>query len=188
MFTMAAPPTAFMKMVRRMRPATALIAAILVLAPVSTAGAQISYDPPQPLDGIAIVIDGDRLNVNGLPVRLYGIDAPELGQFCLSSRGQSYDCGAAARSMLEGLIGTRQVQCLIFSVLTNDDQIGACAVDGRDLAAAMVYRGWAFPARSLATRYESLEGRAQAARAGLWSGRAERPWIWRRRQGLGETR
>ena len=183
MFGFPAPPAALEKMVRRMVPATVLMAAALALAPAVPAEAQIMYDPPQPLDGIAVVIDGDRLNVNGLPVRLYGIDAPDLGQFCLSARGRSYDCGAVARDMLERLIGTRQVQCSIFSVLTNDDQVGACAVDGHDLAAAMVIRGWAFPVPSLATRYESLESRAQSARAGVWSGRAERPWNWRRRQG-----
>lgn len=161
---------------------TTALAAVSAILMMSSARAQISFDPPQPLEGIAIVLEGDRLNVGGLPVRLYGIDAPEIGQTCLSRRGEAYDCGAVARQMLERLIGTRPVQCAIYSVLANDDQVGACSVAGYDLAEAMVVRGWAFPVRSLSSRYESLEGRAQTARAGLWSGRAERPWIWRRRQ------
>ena len=171
-------------MIRRTAHFAALFAALLA----SAAQAQITFDPPQPLDGIAVVMEGDRLNVGGLVVRLYGIDAPEIGQTCLSRRGETYDCGGVARDMLERLIGARPVQCAVYSVLANDEQIGACSVDGRDLAAAMVIRGWAFPVRSLSSRYEALEGRAQSARAGLWSGRAERPWIWRRRQGSNDTR
>ena len=162
--------------------------AALIAVWATSVSAQVTFDPPQPLDGIAVVLEGDRLNVNGLPVRLYGIDAPDLGQTCLSRRGERYDCGGVARDMLERLIGTEPVQCSIYSVLANDDQVGTCVANGRDLAAAMVYLGWAFPVRALASRYESLESRAQSARSGLWSGRAERPWIWRRRQGTTETR
>ena len=167
---------------------TALTAALFASLLASAAHAQLTFDPPQPLEGIAVVLEGDRLNVGGLPVRLYGIDAPDIGQTCLSRRGEAYDCGAVARIMLERLIGTRPVQCSIYSVLANDEQVGACAVDGRDLAGSMVIRGWAFPVRSLSNRYEALEARAQSARAGVWSGRAERPWIWRRRQGTDATR
>ncbi len=162
--------------------------AVLTVAMASTAWSQIAYDPPQPLDGIAVVIEGDRLNVNGRTVRLFGIDAPELGQTCESGRGTTYDCGAAARDRLERLIGLEPVQCSIYSKLANDDRIGVCTVAGRDLAASMVLTGWAFPVRALSSRYAVLEGRAQSRRAGMWSGRAERPWIWRRRQEMSDGR
>ena len=160
----------------------AAVAGLIVLALPSAPGAQIAYSPAQPLDGIAIVVEGDRLDVNGLPVRLYGIDAPDIGQTCQSRLGRTYDCGQAAREVLERLIGTRPVQCSIHSVLASEVQVGTCSVGGRDLGATMVLSGWAFPQRSLSGRYEVLEGRAQSARAGMWAGRAERPWIWRRRQ------
>ena len=166
----------------------AALAGICAMMPSAVSLGQVAFDPAVPLDGIAVVIEGDRLNVNGLPVRLYGIDAPELGQSCLSRRGEPYDCGTAARQVLERLVGTSPVQCSIFSVLENRDQVGTCAVAGRDLGATMVLSGWAFPQRALSDRYESLEGRAQAAKVGLWAGRAERPWIWRRRQGAAAPR
>lgn len=161
---------------------TAIGFLVSALAGGSAAIGQVTFDPAQPLDGIAVVVEGDRLNVNGLPVRLYGIDAPEIGQTCLSRRGESYDCGATARAILERLIGTRPVQCQIYSVLANDEQVGSCAVGTQDLAATMVLAGWAFPQRALSSRYERLEARAQSARSGLWAGQAARPWIWRRRQ------
>ena len=165
-----------------------VVGALLTPNPYSSASAQIVYDPPQPLDGIAVVVEGDRLLVNGLPVRLYGIDAPEIGQTCYSRRGAAYDCGSAARDILDRLIASRPVQCSIYSVLASAEQVGICSINGQDLAAVMVRLGWAFPARGLASRYESIEAKAQTSRSGVWSGRAERPWIWRRRQGLPETR
>ncbi|NNG04395.1 MAG: thermonuclease family protein [Inquilinus sp.] len=128
-------------------------------------------------------MEGDRMIVNGLPVRLYGIDAPETGQQCRSARGAPFDCGEAARAVLERMIGSSPVQCSIFSVATSGDQIGLCKVGGADLGARMVAGGWAFPQRRLSNRYEAMEARAQSAGAGLWAGLAERPWLWRRRQG-----
>ena len=166
----------------------ALLAILIATTWTTVSHAQLVYSSDQPLDGIAVVVEGDRLNVNGRPVRLYGIDAPEIGQTCLSRRGESYDCGAVAREVLDRLIGTDPVQCSIYSVLASDEQVGSCTVNGRDLAATMVLSGWAFPQRSLSSRYEILEGRAQSARAGFWAGRAERPWIWRRRQETGSER
>lgn len=166
----------------------AFLAVLIATTLTSASHAQLVYSPAQPLDGIAVVVEGDRLNVNGLPVRLYGIDAPEIGQTCLSRRGEPYDCGVVAREVLDRLIGTSPVQCSIYSILASDEQVGSCAVNGRDLAAIMVLSGWAFPQRSLSSRYEVLEGRAQSARAGFWAGRAERPWIWRRRQETGSRR
>ncbi len=167
---------------RILRRHVALLAGLFGLALLPDAEAQIVFSPAQPLDGIAVVVEGDRLNVNGLPVRLYGIDAPEIGQTCLSARGETFDCGAAARNALERLIGTGSVQCSIYSILANKEQVGSCTVGDRDIGAVMVATGWAFPQRSLSSRYERLEARAQSTRAGLWAGRAERPWIWRRRQ------
>lgn len=167
---------------------TPLLAGLLALALPSALTAQISQTPELPLDGIAIAIEGDRLTVNGSSVRLYGIDAPEIGQTCLSRLGRRYDCGGVARAVLEDMIGTRPVQCSIHSVLANDDRIGTCYVEGRDLAGAMVLSGWAYPQRSLSNLYAAEEARAQSARAGLWAGRAERPWFWRRRQGATSSR
>ena len=161
--------------------ALALIAAWLLVA--SSASAQTELSPPQPVDGLAQVVEGDRMIVNGQPVRLYGIDAPELGQQCRSARGVPFDCGEAARAVLERMIGSNPVRCSIFSVSSAGDQIGLCQVDGADLGTRMIADGWAFPQRRLSNRYEAMEARAQSARVGLWAGFAERPWLWRRRQG-----
>ncbi|MCX7342193.1 MAG: thermonuclease family protein, partial [Hyphomicrobiales bacterium] len=43
--------------------------------------------------GIARVVDGDTLNLEGLGVRLHGIDAPETAQRCTDAQGRDYACG-----------------------------------------------------------------------------------------------
>ena len=40
--------------------------------------------------GIARVVDGDTLNIEGLGVRLHGIDAPETAQRCRDGQGRDY--------------------------------------------------------------------------------------------------
>ena len=47
----------------------------------------------------------------------------------------------------------------------------------------MVMRGWARAQRGLSHRYDIAEARAQMDGAGMWSGTAEAPWIWRARNG-----
>ncbi|MFN4249841.1 thermonuclease family protein [Deinococcus sp.] len=40
-----------------------------------------THAAPAPLVGVASVIDGDTLEIRGVRVRLYGIDAPESSRF-----------------------------------------------------------------------------------------------------------
>lgn len=52
------------------------------------------------ISGRAEVLDGDTLTVGGIPVRLVGIDAPELRQTCKDQVGGEYPCGEAASGAL----------------------------------------------------------------------------------------
>ncbi len=45
------------------------------------------------------IIDGDTIELQGQAIRLYGIDAPELGQAC-TIKERTYDCGLVARTAL----------------------------------------------------------------------------------------
>jgi len=45
------------------------------------------------LNCIHNVVDGDTLNNDGQRIRLYGIDAPELLQFCKDENKNKYPCG-----------------------------------------------------------------------------------------------
>jgi len=126
------------------------------------------------LEGFARVADGDSLTLNGERIRLHGIDAPELNQFCRRGE-QSYDCGREAREQLRKLIGSGRVACKG----SEKDQYGrllaVCETEGTELNKAMVESGWAIAYGD----YLVEEVKARSARRGLWEGSFDRPQDWR---------
>jgi endonuclease YncB( thermonuclease family) len=64
------------------------------------------------LTGRADIVDADTIKVGGIPVRLYGIDAPESRQSC-ERDGKPYGCGKQATKTLADLIAAQPVQCEI---------------------------------------------------------------------------
>ena len=166
----------------------ARLAGLLICLGAAPAAAQVQYDPFQTVEGFVQVVEGDLISVNGALIRLYGIDAPEPGQICYTRTGRAYDCGEASRVMLDRVVGANQVACTVYSQLTTEEQVGRCFIGRTDIATVLVRGGWAFTLPSLSNRYEGAQARAQARRAGVWSGQAARPWVWRSRQRLRDER
>ncbi len=129
------------------------------------------------------IIDGDTIELQGQAIRLYGIDAPELGQSC-TIKEQTYDCGMVARTALLDLTAGVTVTCKMVAAepdpATGDGRPGHCFAQGYDLSEGMAYTGWALAQREVSERYLVFEERAQAAGRGLWKGRFVTPWDWRR--------
>jgi hypothetical protein len=73
--------------------ARGLLAGIAILAWCGTA---VSDD----WVGQASVIDGDTLEIHGIHIRLWGIDAPESSQLCRGEDSLQYRCGAQAANEL----------------------------------------------------------------------------------------
>jgi endonuclease YncB( thermonuclease family) len=134
------------------------------------------------LDGRVLrVSDGDSLIVaarNGrrLTVRLYGVDAPELGQ----------DHGRASRDYLAALLSGKAVALERHGRDQYGRLLARVYLDGRALDEALVRDGqaWVYSqycqeiwcAKRLA---EQREARRQ--RLGLWrTPRPTPPWVWRR--------
>jgi hypothetical protein len=61
--------------------------------------------------GQASVIDGDTLEIHGIRIRLWGIDAPESSQLCRGDDSLQYRCGAQAANDLDTFIAGRPVNC-----------------------------------------------------------------------------
>jgi endonuclease YncB( thermonuclease family) len=126
--------------------------------------------------GFARVVDGDSLVVDGTPVRLKGIDAPELRQTC--RRGaEDWRCGESAKSYLRELLAGQQIACSRSGSDRNGRILAYCRAGGaRDVGAQLVREGWAV---AYDATYAAEESEAKRARRGLWASTFERPRIWR---------
>ena len=143
------------------------------------------------LTGSAHVIDGDTLVVQGVRLRLEGIDAPETSQTCQDQRtGHVIQCGALASEALKSLIANQPITCHLLRQDRYGRHIARCHVSGRmggnlpvgqDLSAGMVANGWAVA--YMANSRPDLGVAEQIARArglGIWATRFERPEDYRR--------
>lgn len=149
----------------------------LALALCAVPGAALA----DPLTGPARVIDGDTIVVDGMHVRLAGIDAPEMHQQCRIG-GAATQCGVAAKAEMMKLTKRRAVTC---QPLTRDSYgrtVARCStLETPDLGEAMVRDGWAirWPRYDADCRYCDADAAARRERRGLWAGSFVMPWEWR---------
>ncbi|MDR1828153.1 MAG: thermonuclease family protein [Methylobacteriaceae bacterium] len=125
------------------------------------------------------VSDGDTLNYGHYRVRLYGIDAPELDQYCSSAEGEN-PCGRTSRDALSGLAKNKPLRCEVKATDKYGRPVAVCidTSTNTDIAAEMVRNGWAISAGA----YRKEQREARAASRGLWSMEFEKPKDWRARK------
>ena len=130
--------------------------------------------------GPARVIDGDTIEVDGIHVRLFGIDAPEKKQTCSAGDGHDYSCGRVAASALAEKITGRPVRCQPRTTDRYGRTVAVCFdANDEDLNAWLVRSGLAIAYRKYSTAYVEDEDSARHARRGLWSGEFAEPSDWR---------
>jgi len=151
-----------------------------ILAALATLGAP-SFAAAQVIEGPADVIDGDSLRVAGTEVRLFGVDAPEFSQPCYSN-GSEVQCGAMAKDVLVGLIGSAVLTCQPRDTDTFGRIVATCRTSGVDIGGALVEAGWATAFRRYGNDYVAAEMRARAARAGIWQWDFQMPEDYRASQ------
>ena len=93
--------------------------------------------------GQASVVDGDTLEIHGMRIRLWGIDAPESSQLCRGEDGLQYRCGAQAANDLDAFIARRPVNCSPLSLDPYGRTVATCSVGGTDLGEWLVRKGLA---------------------------------------------
>lgn len=176
-------PNLAMSVIRGLDPAHLASALALVLLSLPTATAV-----PGIVQGRALVIDGDTLEIAGTRVRLAGIDAPELDQPCstegdvLASSSRTYRCGEQAAAALADRIGRDPVICELQAAEDRTVLEAVCRLNDEDLGAWAVRSGWARAYPASGSIYAPAEKLAQAALAGIWRGDFLNPWDWRRVQ------
>ncbi|MGF6227598.1 endonuclease YncB(thermonuclease family) [Inquilinus ginsengisoli] len=123
------------------------------------------------LAGVEIV-DGDTLRIDGDRVRLWGFDAPEKRQKCLTN-GREEPIGQEATEALRSLVARGQLQCETKDRDRYGRTVADCSVGGRSIGDAMVWSGWAWALpRYSKDRFLSAQEEAEQAGRGVWAGHA----------------
>ena len=133
------------------------------------------------------IIDADTLVLNGVKVRLNGIDAPEMGQNCEDINLKMYDCGVSSKRALQNFIQMRPdeiVQCQYIGKDAYGRMIGDCSIGKININMWLVENGWALAYRKYSKKYVENENSAKHNLAGIWSGKFVEPWKWRRGERL----
>src|SRR5262249_53877874 len=93
--------------------------------------------------GQASVVDGDTLEIHGMRIRLWGVDAPESPQLCRGEDSLQYRCGAQAANDLDAFIARRPVNCSPLNLDPYGRTVATCSVGDTDLGDWLVRKGLA---------------------------------------------
>ena len=171
-----------------------ILRALLFLAVVCTTAAShrlaVASQGENALAGAGVrVIDGDTLQIDGHIVQLYGIDAPELGQYCERS-GDLWECGVEAALFLQKTVNFEgpPIECLPWGEEPAEPTggelvVGVCQVGPKVVGLTMVQNGYAMALPDSFPDYKEAEKQAREAKLGLWRGDFVPPWEWRAGEG-----
>jgi endonuclease YncB( thermonuclease family) len=115
------------------------------------------------ISGVPRIIDGDTIAIDGVKIRLEGIDAPESDQVCLDQQSTKWTCGIAARDRLAERIGNRSIDYTPAGSDKYDRTLAVCRLAGEDLNAWMVRQGWALAFLKYSKVYVAEEEQARSA-------------------------
>lgn len=150
-------------------------AGALVLLVMGARYIEQRWSVPDQMAGFAEAIDGDSLKLSGQEVRLKGIDAPEISQYCQNKVGREYACGVEAKKWLRAQLQRGAVTCQIDGRDRYGRLLGICKRGDVALNAAMVREGIAVDYGD----YPSEQAQAQRQQIGLWSGKFMLPSEYR---------
>ena len=140
------------------------------------------------ITGHAKVTDGDTIKINTFKIRLNGIDAPEKKQKCkrpyleifIFIFYEDYSCGQKSTEALIKKIDDQKITCKISNVDYFKRLIGECYKRKINLNAWLVSNGHAVAFRKYSKKYVSHETLAKQEKKGMWQGKFEMPWDYRK--------
>lgn len=112
------------------------------------------------ITGVVVhVADGDTLRLNGIKIRVWGVDAPEVDQ-----RGYK-----EATQVLQDEVLLKKVSCVIRDRDRYNRIVAQCFQDEKDIGAGVIRAGWARDYhRHSKGYYLKEELAARKERKGLW--------------------
>lgn len=149
-----------------MKPLTKIVLTLLASACSAT---HYSHAQSTEISGTAQIVDGDTLDLDGLRIRLYGIDAPEFQQTCSRTEEPYWPCGQAAAHALSNKILNDRIECVQKDIDSYRRVVGVCSLNGEDLNAWLVSTGWAIAYLEYSKDYVEQEAAAKLAGLGIWN-------------------
>lgn len=129
-------------------------------------------------NGVVHVVDGDSLEVGGVRVRLFGIDAPELDQTCRRD-GRVWQCGRWSKDQVRARYEGRRARCKTIDTDRYGRKVARCFVEGQDMAEEIVRAGLATAYLRYSRDYLDAEKAAVIERAGIFGSDFEPPESYR---------
>ena len=158
-----------------------LAAAGLCACASGAVAGEATFDLSGPVT-VTRVVDGDSLRSGPLRIRIHGIDAPERKQRCETADGDRWDCGVAATRAMEEIVrASPELDCGLVDVDRYGRLIMRCRAGETDIGEALVARGLAMAYRRFSKDYVTAEKEAERAGRGIWQGRFDAPWDWRKK-------
>lgn len=133
---------------------------------VALAGAAIVWyaTSASTISGEAKVIDGDTIVIGQTHIRLFGIDAPELDQYCAQVK-----CGVIAREFLVRRLRKLPVFCRKKDRDIYGRLVAVCTVQGEDIGEIMILNGHAMNYGKFGGQYQAQQDWARELKLGLWA-------------------
>jgi endonuclease YncB( thermonuclease family) len=151
---------------------------LLLVSLICGGSAACAFAPDDPT-GVVVVLDADTLDVGQVRVRLFGIDAPELGQSCSDATGADWPCGQWAAGQVTRLYQGQTAACAAMDTDSYGRVVARCAAQGLDIGAILVGAGIATAYRAYSTDYVAAEAEAKAQHLGIWQGDMQDPAAFR---------
>ena len=126
------------------------------------------------------IIDGDTIYINKNKIRLHGIDAPEKDQTCFFKKNE-WECGKQSAIELKKIINKQVVKCITTDIDIYQRYIANCFVNKININQSMVKSGWAIAYRYYSIDYIDDERFARANKLGIWKGKFQEPYIFRKK-------
>ena len=150
----------------------------------------MSSEEIKEISGNAQIIDGDTIKINSKKIRLNGIDAPEFKQMCKKTYltiifftfTKDYPCGKISTEKLKKKINNKVITCKILDIDRYKRYIGECYKRNLNLNSWLVSNGHAVAYRKYSKKYVSDEINAKNKKIGIWQGKFEMPWEYRRKK------
>ena len=134
----------------------------------------------QVFSGAIEVIDGDTFDVGHTRLRLYGVDAPEIGQTCTNAGGAAWDCGTWVRDQVRARFEGQKARCEEVVQDLYGCSVARCTLRGKDMGRVLVQEGLALAHRKYSMAYDLDEKGAVVAGRGLHAHVMARPEEYRR--------